>query len=313
MDSSFGRPRRAPEPPQCSAAPEPAATCQLQVLQQVSVARPADHAGTETSRWLDHQKHHSPLSWAPFHLSTLWKVISPSGCSSLLCDGYFKPWILKEDPPAFLKRFHRKGNRLSNDVSRIASGWDHAEAGGKRQNVPLWGGICWHITSLLNNDALNLNRLRFTKPWWSHLKSQVVSAPPLILVVLLWQEQEHRITSQRNMLSSFLDQQCPSEEPQPARGRSRWLALRPWSPSSCPESLWSACVTGPTLTEHPGDGELITALNLMNYRNELSSKKTETLADAWACQKGKKMADPSRKIKKKKTLHDLNWFVFAGW
>lgn len=81
-----------------------------------------DHAGTKTSRWLDHKNHHGLLSWAPVHLSTLWKMISPSGCSSLLCDGYFKPWILKEDPPAFLKRFHRKGNRLSNDVNRITSG-----------------------------------------------------------------------------------------------------------------------------------------------------------------------------------------------
>lgn len=102
-------------------------------------------------------------------------------------------------------------------------------------------------------------------------------------------DMKHRVTSRLNKLSSFSDQQCRSEELQPARGRSRWLALRPWSPSSCPVSLWSACVDGPTSTEHPGDGGLITTLNLMNYRNGLISKKTETLADACTLKKEKRL------------------------
>lgn len=78
----------------------------------------ADHIGTEINRSLNRDNHHSPLSWAPTHVSTLWKRIS----SLLLCDGYFKLWILKADLPAFHKRFHKKGNRLSHYVNRITSG-----------------------------------------------------------------------------------------------------------------------------------------------------------------------------------------------
>lgn len=140
----------------------------------------------------------------------------------------------------------------------------------------------------IRSQGLN-EHLGFTKTWRGHPVSQVVSpfqlshtrcqirSPRLTSFPSQGKRHEHRVTSQINTIASFSDQPCRSEELQPARGRSRWLPLRPWSLSSCLVSLWSACVDGPTSTEHPGDGELLTTPNLMNYRNGLISKKTETL------------------------------------
>ena len=71
----------------------------------------------------------------------------------------------------------------------------------------------------------------------------------------------------------FSDPPCHSEGLWPARGWSQWLALRRWSPRSCPTLLWTAGCSGPTSTGHPRDGEWITALNLMNYKKELISER----------------------------------------
>lgn len=69
------------------------------------------------------------------------------------------------------------------------------------------------------------------------------------------------------MGSSFSGLQRHLGELQSARGWSQWLALRQWSPRSCPAPLRNACGDGLTSTALPRDGELITALNLMNYEN----------------------------------------------
>lgn len=82
----------------------------------------------------------------------------------------------------------------------------------------------------------------------------------------------------------FSDPPCHSEGLWPARGWSQWLALRQWSPRSCPTLLRAAGCSGPTSTEHPRDGEWITARNLMNYKKKKKrADKLKTEALTYAC------------------------------
>lgn len=73
-------------------------------------------------------------------------------------------------------------------------------------------------------------------------------------------------------VSPFTDLPCRLVELWVARGLSQQLGLRQSRPRSRPASLRSPCVGGPTSTEPPGGGELITALSLMNYEYGLISK-----------------------------------------
>lgn len=89
-------------------------------------------------------------------------------------------------------------------------------------------------------------------------------------------DMKHKTITLLITASPFTDLPCRLLEQWVARGQSQRLALRQLIPQSCPASLRSPCVGGPTSTGHPGGGELITAPSLMNYKNRLISKDCST-------------------------------------